>query len=69
LDVGAKGVTLSFRNNVFPNVEQLISYVQNQRGKAHIRPDQKVVFNQIWKDELEQFNHIKKILEEIEEFV
>jgi transcription-repair coupling factor (superfamily II helicase) len=68
LDVGERGIVFSFRNNVFPHAERLIDYIQKQPNKAYIRPDQKVVFSQTWQDSSEQYNLIKRILEDIAEF-
>lgn len=68
LDVGDKGVVLSFRKNVFPHAEKLIDFIQKQPNKAYIRPDQKVVLSQIWQNPAEQFIEIKRILEEIAKF-
>ncbi len=52
LDVGPKGVVITFRNNKFANPHALISYLQspdtNKAGHSKIRPDQKLVFMREW---------------------
>jgi transcription-repair coupling factor (superfamily II helicase) len=52
LDVGPKGVVVTFRNNHFINHHGLIAYLQspetNKAGHTKIRPDQKLVFMREW---------------------
>ena len=42
IDAGAKGIVLSFHNNVFSNVSALIDLVNRSFGVIKIRPDQKL---------------------------
>ena len=42
VDAGTKGILLSFRNNIFPQPEKLIDFIQKQFGVIKIRPDQKL---------------------------
>lgn len=44
VEVGPKGVLISFHQNTFKNPEALIQHVMEQKGTAKIRPDQKVVY-------------------------
>lgn len=44
IDAGPKGIVLSFRENSFPNPAGLVELINNERGKAKLRPDQKLVF-------------------------
>jgi transcription-repair coupling factor (superfamily II helicase) len=46
IDAGPKGVVLAFRDNVFANPEGLIAYIRD--SDARVRPDQKVVFMEVW---------------------
>ena len=48
LDVGPKGAVITFRNNQFPNIEGLLSFIQTQKGTAKLRPDHKLVFIRAW---------------------
>lgn len=42
VDAGAKGILLSFHNNVFKNVDKLMQFITAQLGAVKIRPDQKL---------------------------
>ena len=46
IDAGPKGVVLAFRDNVFANPEGLIALIRD--SDARVRPDQKVVFMEVW---------------------
>ena len=48
LDVGPKGVVVSFRNDIFANPVGLLEWVQSKGSLARVRPDQKIVLNQSW---------------------
>ena len=50
MDVGAKGVVVSFHDNKPPNVDALIAYVARLNGQAKLRPDSKFVLNRAWPD-------------------
>ena len=43
VEAGAKGILLTFHNNVFAKPEKLIDFVQKQFGAVKIRPDQKLL--------------------------
>ena len=45
---GSKGAIIHFKNNVFENPQGLISYIQQQQGKAQIRPDQSIILIRQW---------------------
>lgn len=42
VDAGAKGILLSFHNNVFAAADKLLDFVTKQFGQVKIRPDQKL---------------------------
>ncbi|MBL9066616.1 MAG: transcription-repair coupling factor [Sphingopyxis sp.] len=48
LDVGTKGALVSFHNDQFANVPGLISYVERLKGRARIRPDNKLSVSGDW---------------------
>jgi transcription-repair coupling factor (superfamily II helicase) len=48
LDVGPKGAMISFRNNHFNHVDQLMAWVMKQAGTVKIRPDQKLIYSRAW---------------------
>jgi len=48
LDVGPKGAMITFRNNEFAHVDQLMAWVMKQAGTVKIRPDQKLIYSRAW---------------------
>ena len=50
LDAGPKGAMITFRNNQFAHVDQLMAWIMKQSGAIKIRPDQKLVYSRIWDD-------------------
>jgi transcription-repair coupling factor (superfamily II helicase) len=50
MDVGAKGVLVSFHDDKPPNVEGLLAYVDKLNGVAKLRPDSKLVLQRAWPD-------------------
>lgn len=42
LDVGDKGLVITFHNNTHPNPENLIEFIATQKGKAKLRSDHKL---------------------------
>ena len=50
MDVGARGVLVSFHDDKPPNVDGLFAYVEKLNGVAKIRPDSKLVLQRAWPD-------------------
>ncbi len=50
IDVGPKGVLVSFHNDDFPDPMGLIAYVERLKGTAKLRPDNKLVIQRAWGD-------------------
>lgn len=48
IDVGAKGVLVSFHNDDFADPVGLIGYVERLKGTAKLRPDNKLVIQRAW---------------------
>ncbi|MBD3733650.1 MAG: transcription-repair coupling factor [Sphingopyxis sp.] len=48
LDVGTKGALVSFHGDAFANVPGLIAYVERLKGRARIRPDNKLSISGDW---------------------
>ncbi|WOF44451.1 transcription-repair coupling factor [Sphingopyxis indica] len=48
LDVGAKGALVSFHGDAFANVPGLIAYVERLKGRARIRPDNRLSVSGEW---------------------
>ncbi len=62
LDVGPKGASISFYQNIFPNPAGLIQYIISQMGTIQIKPDQKVTVIRPWRDQKERLKGIEAIL-------
>ncbi len=65
IDAGPKGAVFSFRNNIFANPDALLAYVAENARTLKVRPDQKIVFTQEWKDDEGKIAAIKKLTGEI----
>jgi len=50
MDVGVRGVLISFHDDRPPNVEGLLAYVERLKDVAKLRPDGKLVLNRAWHD-------------------
>ena len=50
IDVGAKGVLVSFHDDKPPNIDGLLAYVERLNGVAKLRPDSKLVLQRAWPD-------------------
>ena len=50
MDVGVRGVLVSFHDDRPPNVEGLLAYVERLKEVAKLRPDGKLVLNRAWPD-------------------
>ena len=48
LDAGPKGATVVFRNDQFANPAGLVQFIAAERGRAKLRPDQRLVFLAEW---------------------
>ncbi len=48
LDVGTKGALVSFHGDAFANVPGLIAYVERLKGRARLRPDNKLSVSGDW---------------------
>ena len=50
MDVGAKGVVVTFHDDKPPNVDALLAYTERLAPAARIRPDAKFVLSRAWPD-------------------
>lgn len=48
VEAGPTGAIISFRNNYFAKVGELLRYVQTKAGSVKLRPDQKLIFMKSW---------------------
>ncbi|XDZ66946.1 transcription-repair coupling factor [Alphaproteobacteria bacterium LSUCC0684] len=46
IDAGPKGLSLSFRNNTFPNPERLIGHIASKAGRLQLAQDHRLVMKQ-----------------------
>jgi len=60
VDAGARGILIMFHNNIFNNVDKLMSFVVSQMGKIKIRPDQKLFIERDLIDYQVRLETIKK---------
>lgn len=67
LDIGEKGLILSFFGNVFKGTEKLIAFMQEQAGTLRIRPDQKLLFFRVLKTKEDKFKAALFLLSKLEE--
>jgi len=70
VDAGPKGVTLSFKDNLFADPAGLVRFIGEQGSRAKVRPDQKIVFTgdfQSLKERLAGVRHILRTLVAIAE--
>lgn len=65
VDTGPKGALVTFYKNSFPKPEALLRYIGNHPLRAKLRPDQKLVLNENWKDEAQKLKQLSAILAEI----
>lgn len=65
LDVGPKGASISFYQNIFPNPAGLIQYITSQMGTIQIKPDQKLTVIRPWRNQEERLKGIEAILSKI----
>jgi transcription-repair coupling factor (superfamily II helicase) len=66
IELGPKGLVVSFHNNTFPNQQGLFEFLQKPEvtkpGPVKIRPDQKLVFTRQWPNEEASLRNTKNIL-------
>ncbi len=61
IDVGPKGVLVSFHNDDFPDPMGLIAYVERLKGTAKLRPDNKLVIQRAWGDPQGRLNGLVQL--------
>jgi len=62
LDAGPRGAVVTFRDNQFARVDQLMGWVMKQAGTVKIRPDQKLVYTRSgWEDPVKRMKGATKL--------
>lgn len=62
VDTGPKGAVLTFRHNTFANPEALLAHIAAHPLHYKLRPDQKLVVTEYWKDEADKLKKLSVIL-------
>ena len=62
VDAGPKGAVITLRNNEFSNPAGLVEFISISPLDVKLRPDQKIVFRQDWKDERARLKGCRRIL-------
>lgn len=65
LDVGPKGVVMTFFENKFPKPERLIDHISRSKGKIRIRPDHKLVLLKDSKSPKERLKIARQTVDEL----
>lgn len=63
IDAGPKGAVVAFRNDRFANPAGLVEYIASAPYDVKLRPDQKLVFKQMWPDSKARLRGCKRVLE------
>ena len=61
IDAGPRGVVIAFRGNRFDNPAGLVELISQERGRAKLRPDQKVVFTRDWPEPEERMQGVRAL--------
>ena len=56
IDVGPRGALIHFHKDEFPDTMGLIAYVEQLKGTARLRPDNKLVIERPWNDPKARLN-------------
>ena len=62
IEAAEKGMTITFRNNLFPNPAGLVGFINSQMGLAKLKPD-KLTITRSWKDPIDRLTGVKSLLE------
>ncbi|MEM9470021.1 MAG: transcription-repair coupling factor, partial [Pseudomonadota bacterium] len=65
VEAGPKGAVLSFHNNIPPNVDALMVWLQEKRGAVKLRPDQKIALVRNWETAPERVKGVQSVMKEL----
>ncbi len=65
LDAGPKGITLTFRPESAVEPTALLGFIARSSGKAKLRPDNKLVILEEWKNEKERLKGVQKSVSDL----
>ncbi len=69
IEAGPKGVVFSLRGNTFPNPAGLVELINDERGKAKLRPDHKLFFKRDWETPAERLAGTYRLMKTLAEMV
>ena len=62
VEAGSKGMSVTFRNNLFPNPAGLVGFVNSQMGLAKLKPD-RLIITRTWSNSMDRLVGVKSLLE------
>ena len=65
IEAGARGATVSFRNNSFANPAGLVEFIGAQAGTAKLRLDHRLVIKRNWDDEKSRLKGVRLLAERL----
>jgi transcription-repair coupling factor (superfamily II helicase) len=65
VEIGPKGILITFYKNTFKNPNLLISHIMEQKGTAKLRPDQKIVYIRVFNSPEISLKETAKVLQEL----
>jgi transcription-repair coupling factor (superfamily II helicase) len=65
VEAGPKGAVFAFHDNTPPNVEGLMGWLQNQRGSAKLRPDQKISIMRVWENVPKRVQGVRNLMRDL----
>jgi transcription-repair coupling factor (superfamily II helicase) len=65
VEAGPKGAVFAFHDNTPPNVEGLMGWLQNQRGSAKLRPDQKISIMRVWETVPKRVQGVRNLMRDL----
>jgi transcription-repair coupling factor (superfamily II helicase) len=65
VEAGPKGAVFAFHNNAPPNLQGLMGWLQNQRGSAKLRPDQKISVMRVWENVPKRVQGVRNLMRDL----
>lgn len=65
LELGPKGIIISFRNNQFKRPEKLVQFIQSKLGLVKLRPDHRLIYIRSWPDRKSSLKGVFQFVKEI----
>ena len=62
VEAGNKGMSITFRNNLFPNPAALVGFVNSQMGLAKLKPD-RFIITRTWNNPMDRLTGVKILLQ------